>query len=130
MRRLLLSFSVALAGTVVSAQSPQTPQAPTFRSTTSLVLVDVTVLDKDGKPVPGLTADDFQVKLDGQVRAVRAVTYEQIATPLAAPAAVAEPDVAAGAPTRVEARGAAPPPAPRRRVIVIMVDDLSLTPSR
>ena len=130
MRRFLLCLSVALAGGAVSAQSPQTPQTPTFRSTTSLVLVEVTVLDKDGKPVPGLTADDFQVKLDGQVRPVRAVTYEQIATPLAAPAVVAEPDVATGAPTRVEANGVAPPPAPRRRVIVIMVDDLSLTPSR
>jgi VWFA-related protein len=129
MRRFLLCLSVALAGGIVSAQSPKTPQTPTFRSTTSLVLVDVTVLDKDGKPVPGLTADDFQVKLDGQVRPVRAVTYEQIATPLAAPVAVEEPD-ASVASTRVQTNGVAPPPAPRRRVIVIMVDDLSLTPAR
>jgi VWFA-related protein len=134
MRRLLICVLAVLAGGFVSAQSPQRPQAPTFRSTTSLVLVDVTVLDKDGKPVPGLAADDFQVKLDGQVRPVRAVTYEQIANPLAAPEiALAEPDVAGGAPgapTRVESSKNAPPPAPRRRVIVIMVDDLSLTPSR
>jgi len=128
MRRLLFCVCAVLAGGFVSAQSPQTSQTPTFRSTTSLVLVEVSVLAKDGKPVPGLTADDFQVKLDGQVRPVRAVTYEQIATPLAAPAGVAEPD-ATGAPNRVEANGVAPP-APRRRVIVIMVDDLSLTPSR
>jgi VWFA-related protein len=134
MRRLLVCVSAVLAGGFVSAQSPQTPQTPTFRSTTSLMLVDVTVLDKDGKPVPGLAADDFQVKLDGQVRPVRAVTYEQIANPLAAPQiALAEPDAtigASGAPTRVESPKNAPPTAPRRRVIVIMVDDLSLTPSR
>ena len=129
MRRLLLCFSAVLAGGLVSAQSPQTPQTPTFRSTTSLMLVDVTVLDKDGKPVPGLTANDFQVKLDGQVRPVRAVTYEQIATPLAAPA-VAAPDAANGAPTRVESIASAPPQVARHRVIVIFVDDLSLTPSR
>jgi VWFA-related protein len=130
MRRLLVCLSVVLAGSLVFAQSPQTPQSPTFRSTTSLVLVDVTVLDKDGKPVPGLTADDFQVKLDGQVRPVRAVTYEQIATPLAAPSVALEPIAPNGSPTRVESTSGAPPPAPRHRVIVIMVDDLSLTPSR
>ncbi len=129
MRRLLLCFSAVLAGGLVSAQSPQTPQTPTFRSTTSLMLVDVTVLDKDGKPVPGLTANDFQVKLDGQVRPVRAVTYEQIATPLAAPE-VAMPDVANGAPTLVESLVGAPPPVARHPVIVIFVDDLSLTPTR
>lgn len=132
MRRLFVCLSVVLAGAFVSAQSPQSPQAPqtpTFRSTTSLMLVDVTVLDKDGKPVPGLTANDFQVKLDGQVRPVRAVTYEQIATPLAAPA-VAVPEGANGAPTRVESIASAPPPVARHRVIVIFVDDLSLTPSR
>jgi hypothetical protein len=85
MQPWLACVCAVLAGTLVSAQSPRTPQTPTFRSTTSLVLVDVTVLDKDGKPVSGLTADDFQVKLDGQVRPVRAVTYEQIANPLAPP---------------------------------------------
>src|SRR5579863_1824008 len=95
-----LSVAMTLAlGTrpAVLAQAGQTPaaQTPTFKSTTSLVLVEVSVVDKDGKPVPNLTADDFQVKLDGQVRAVRAVTYEQIATPLAAPA-VAEPDALTG----------------------------------
>src|SRR5580704_14377174 len=134
MRRLVMCVSAVLAGGLVSAQSPQTSQAPTFRSTTSLVLVDVTVLDKTGKPVPGLTADDFQVKLDGRVQPVRAVTYEQIANPLAPPEmALAGPDATngpAGAPTRVESPRSAPPPAPRRRVIVIMVDDLSLVPSR
>jgi VWFA-related protein len=134
MQRWLACLCAVLAGTLVFAQSSQTPQTPTFRSTTSLVLVDVTVLDKDGKPVSGLGADDFQVKLDGQVRPVRAVTYEQIANPLAPPQiALAEPDAAGGspgAPTRAESPKNAPPPAPRRRVIVIMVDDLSMTPSR
>src|SRR5579862_3175015 len=73
---------VLTGGSFVSAQAPQAPQnpqGPTFTSTTSLVLVDVTVLDKDGRPVPGLTADDFKVKLNGQERAVKVVNYQQIA---------------------------------------------------
>jgi len=41
-------------------QSAGTPQT-TFRSTTSLVEVDAVVLDKDGKFVPGLTAEDLQL---------------------------------------------------------------------
>src|SRR5579862_4951906 len=120
---------VLTGGSFVSAQAPQAPQnpqGPTFTSTTSLVLVDVTVLDKDGRPVPGLTADDFKVKLNGQDRAVKVVNYQQIA---AAPDATpAVPDAAAD-PERVQAvvapNSAA---APQRRVIVVMIDDLSMTP--
>lgn len=111
---------------VLEAQGAQ--QTPTFRSTTSLVLVDVTVLDKDGKPVPDLTADDFQVKLDGSLRPVRAVTYERIET--SRPLPDVEPATPATSSTRVEGgTGTAAVPA-RHRVIVVFVDDLSLTPSR
>ena len=123
---------VLLAGSVLFAQQPQTtqtasPQTPTFRSTTSLVLLNVTVLDKSGRPVPGLTADDFKVKLDGKDRQVKLVNYLQVAAPPDAtpsvPDATAEPRVQ---PTMAAPRTAAT----QRRVIVVMVDDLSLTPDR
>jgi VWFA-related protein len=129
-RRLIVIAGVSLlaGGGVLSAQ-----QNPTFKSTTSLVLVDVTVLDKDGRPVPGLTADDFQVKLDGAMRPVRAVTYEQIAAPFDPQSLV--PDVGpvnpTGAPNRVESAAVAPQASgTRRRIIVVLVDDLSLKSSR
>ena len=48
------------------AQTPQTaPPVPTFRSTSTLVFLDVTVLDKKGNPVvSGLTQDDFSITED------------------------------------------------------------------
>jgi VWFA-related protein len=45
----------------VQGQQPA-PAAPTFRVTSNLVFLDVTVLDKQGRPVvTGLTKDDFTI---------------------------------------------------------------------
>jgi hypothetical protein len=41
-------------------------QKPTFRARTDLLTIDVTVLDKDRRPVTGLTADDFILLEDGK----------------------------------------------------------------
>ena len=109
MRRIAMCFGVALGAAVLSAQAPQTP---TFRSTTSLVLVDVSVLDQDGRPVPGLGPDDFQVKLNGQVRPVKAVTYEEAAAK-AAPPVAGSTSVAVPAATNAK-------PAGDPRVFVVM----------
>jgi len=61
---------VALASSVLlSAQNPpampppQDPQqAPTFRSRVDSIVVDVSVTDKQGKPVTDLTKDDFEIR--------------------------------------------------------------------
>ena len=46
-------------------QSP--PPVPTFRITSNLVFLDVTVLDKKGRPVvTGLTKDDFAIIENGK----------------------------------------------------------------
>jgi VWFA-related protein len=60
-----------LAGTllVVAQQSPQPP----FRSTTELVEVDVRVLDKDGRFVTTLNANDFELREDDAPRAIEVV---------------------------------------------------------
>lgn len=123
----MLRRGVALValGVLVGATAPAAQQraTPTFRSGVTLVTVDVTVLDRDGKPVPGLTADDFQIKLNGKVQPVRALSYVQVATD-AAPltATEIEPDEPVG---RKVVTNAAP--VGEARLFVLMVDDLSFS---
>lgn len=57
---------VCLATLSVAAQQPGT-----FRATVDLVHFSVAVVDKQGKPVTGLTKDDFEVVERGQPQSVR-----------------------------------------------------------
>lgn len=58
---------VFLAGAVFAQQPPSPPKEPglVMRVTTRMVLVDAVILDKEGRPVKGLKADDFTVIEDG-----------------------------------------------------------------
>lgn len=69
--KVLLATAVAAAGLAIVASSPRAAQPPaqpqqTFRTGTDVVFVDVSVRE-NGKPVPGLTPDDF-VLTDNGVR--------------------------------------------------------------
>lgn len=46
-------------------------QQPTFRATVDLVHFGVSVVDKQGKPVTGLTADDFEVTENGKTQSLK-----------------------------------------------------------
>ena len=67
-----LAAAVTLAGSVaIAAQQPpaqQPPQVPrpSFETKAEIVLVDVNVVDRDAKPVPTLTAADFDLEVNGQ----------------------------------------------------------------
>jgi VWFA-related protein len=56
-------------------------QAPTFRSGTNLVQVQVVVTDKNGAPVRGLAAGDFEVKENGRPQIISNVSFVDIAPP-------------------------------------------------
>ena len=121
-------FTAAIALTLVSsaapvAQKPQ-PQQPaaTFKSSVTLVTIDVSVLDSEGRPVPGLTADDFQIKLNGRLQPVRALNYVQVAK-AAAPLTVT--DIAPEVTGRKVVTNSAP--AGETKVFVLMLDDLSFS---
>lgn len=63
--------SVVLIASLVSGASlVAAPQTPQFRGATHSVSIYATVLDADGRLVPDLTRDDFEVFDDGQPRAL------------------------------------------------------------
>ena len=60
---------ILLTALTIGAQQP-TP-LPTFRATVDLVHFPVTVIDKQGKPITGLTANDFQIVENGKTQALK-----------------------------------------------------------
>ena len=67
-------------------------QEPVFRAGVDLVTVDAIVVDKDGRPVTGLTPDDFILTVDGKPRAIDAFELVAVRT-TDAPADRRLPDV-------------------------------------
>ena len=64
-----------------SAQEPASPPRPTFAGGTDVVRLEVSVLGKDRKPVPGLSASDFTVFENGRERPIVAFTSVSLPTP-------------------------------------------------
>jgi VWFA-related protein len=114
MKKAVSVFSGWLAVFVcVSAQQPApTAQLPTFRTGVDAIQLDVSVLDKDRKPVRGLTAADFTVLEDGRPREI--VAFSAVELPLLPDAAPAGVETVAPDVTRND------PPA--GRIVVILLD--------
>ena len=70
---------------VQQPNSPLTPQVVKFESTTQLVVVNISVKDKDGKPIENLRPSDFTVSEDGKPQQVKIFEYQRLEeTPLPA----------------------------------------------
>jgi VWFA-related protein len=93
-------------------------QVPTFPARADRVVVDVVVTDRDGVPVTGLSASDFEVSEDGERQ--RIVSFEAIAPGTPPPAGE---EALAGAPSAAPASGAGP-----GRFYVVAFDDVNMTP--
>lgn len=95
----------------------QEPRRDVFRATATMVRVDVVVTDKDGRLVPDLKAEDFEILEDGRPQRIVQLRYVQL-EPLP-PAAPKDP------------QAPAPPSALKRdqvrRTIALLVDDLALS---
>ena len=75
MRALAAALSMAM---LAAAQEPQPPRA-TFKSAVDLVPVDVSVVDRNGRPVPDLTPQDFSLSVDGKPRTIASAEFISIA---------------------------------------------------
>ena len=68
-------------------------QEPTFRTSAPVVLVPVTVVDRNNKFVDGLKPEDFVLTSDGKVRQFHMDTAESVSAPLAIVIAVQTNDL-------------------------------------
>ena len=119
MRRLLISAagSVLSLTALVGAGQDRGTDRPQFRAGVELIQLDVSVLDRDRRPVRGLAAADFTVLVDGQVRPVSAFKSVELTRPTAPPGALWMKDIAPDVVTNTQPAG---------RVVAIVIDDGSL----
>jgi VWFA-related protein len=135
MRRTL---STLLAATLWIATLPaQQPAPPVFRSGARLIVQTVSVKDKDGRAVEGLTANDFIVAEDGEPQTVSFVEFQRLPDRPADTRAVALPrgagpaSVAARVPSATQGQITIPPAGDTRyrdRRLLVLYFDLTAMP--
>lgn len=78
---LVIAGTSSLLGQPGAGAPPAPPQQakPMFRSGQNLILVDVTVRDKKGQPIEGLTAADFELLENGKTQEIETLTFEKVA---------------------------------------------------
>jgi VWFA-related protein len=102
----VLAALLAAASATAGAQAQQT-QAPLFRTTTNLLVQPVTVTDKDGKPIEGLTAKDFVLTENDVVQTIAFCEYQRLSSTPVTSTSPMETGSAASAP--VSPTAAVPP---------------------
>jgi len=121
MTRIAASSIVAAgclaAGLALTAAEPSSQQTPVFRAGVDLAMLEVRVLDADGRPVKGLGPDDFTVELDGRKTPVRVVDYFEFA----GPGGTADPDPPVPSPGRASPR----PVQLSGRSVLVLIDEIS-----
>jgi VWFA-related protein len=82
----LAAFAILTAIGGAAQQPPPENTLPKFQATTQLVIETVSVKDKNGQPIEGLTAKDFVVTENGQPQTISFCEYQQLDnTPAPAP---------------------------------------------
>jgi VWFA-related protein len=114
--------TAALAAALHAFQQNQSPQPiPRFRTGVEGVVVDVSVLDKDRRPVRGLSAADFTVSEDGKPQPITAFTAIDMPDVVQTPSAPWVRDVAPDVRRNDDLA--------ERRVVVVVLDDATPMPA-
>ena len=99
----ILGAFLALPAPCLASPGPASPdpapRAHTERVTSELVLIETYVLDSRGRPTAGLTADDFELLVDGRKTPIASLDFREMAPIDSGPEAAAggPPSGAAGA---------------------------------
>ena len=118
-----MAAAVVTATAAAATQPPSAPAAtqqggtPVFGAAVELVRLDVIVLDKDGKPVTGLTRDDFEVEEGGKAQTIE--SFEPVVIRTGRPASADEPPRLTSARLRAPSEG---------RCVLLFVDDVHVSP--
>ena len=123
MCRTALSIALLLLFAAVSAQERQEP--PRFRVAVDAVRIDAVVVDRDGRVVPDLSAEDFEIRQDGKPQKVTFAEFVRVdpGNVAVAPApslARTPPPLAVPGPAQVKRETV-------QRTFAILVDDLGLS---
>jgi VWFA-related protein len=115
-----LAVAAAVAATTALAAAAQ---QPTFRTGTEVVQLDVSVVDKQGQPVHGLTQQDFAVFEDGKPQSIvafKAVDLPDTVTPATSTAPASW--------TKTVARDVSTNQLDHHRLFAIVMDDATIVP--
>ena len=84
----LLSVTILVLSLVIAGSAAQ---QPVFRTETRLIIETVTVKDKEGRAIEGLTAKDFAITEDGEPQEIAFVEFQRLeAASTSAPASAAD----------------------------------------
>ena len=128
-----LFLAAALVAPLAAQQQPQ----PLFRTGAQLTVETVTVKDKSGRPIEGLTAKDFAITEDGVPQTISFVEFQRVQNPAdpaqSAPVPPPLPATASSAPRGAEAQYQISPSAPgdiryRDRRLLVLYFDVSAMP--
>lgn len=125
-RLAVLAIGLLTSGLISGTQTPaQPPDMPRFRVGVDVVRIDAVVTDKDGNLVTDLTADDFELRQDGDLQTISLAQYVAVDAPQPKPTQLASRNLP-GAPTAPLVSPGRPIRSKVQRIMVLVVDDLGI----